>query len=146
MARTIFTVAGVLGFLAVALGAFGAHGLAVHFATFDDAAKHAAWWDTAVDYHMWHTLLLLGLGALAGRVQSRSLAAASIATVVGIAVFSGTLYVMALTGIRWLGAITPIGGIALLVGWALATMAARQLARDVSVSGLGATSGREVRV
>jgi uncharacterized membrane protein YgdD (TMEM256/DUF423 family) len=133
MARTIFIVAAVFGFLAVALGAFGAHGLEKHFVTFDDAAKHAAWWDTAVDYHMWHTLFLLGLGALAQRVHTRSVTVAFIATVVGICIFSGTLYVMAVTGIRWLGAITPIGGLALMVGWASAAMAARHLADDVRV-------------
>jgi uncharacterized membrane protein YgdD (TMEM256/DUF423 family) len=102
--------AAILGFLAVALGAFGAHGLKERL----EAADRMATWETAVLYHLVHSVVLLVL-ALA-RPQAvgafRCMAA-------GILVFSGTLYALCLTGQTWLGAVTPIGGLLLLSGWAL---------------------------
>lgn len=127
MARRILILAGVLGFLAVALGAFGAHALEGLFSTVDDGAKRRAWWDTAVEYHMWHTLLLVGVGLLATRVDGRALAVAVIGVLAGVVLFSGSLYVMTITGIRWLGAITPFGGTAFLVAWVATAVAARAL-------------------
>jgi uncharacterized membrane protein YgdD (TMEM256/DUF423 family) len=100
----------LLAGLGVALGAFGAHGLR---ATLDAAAL--GWWQTAVDYQMWHAVALVALACLPG-VRTR-LPAALIAA--GTIVFSGSLYVMALTGARWLGMVTPLGGLAMIAGWAL---------------------------
>lgn len=100
--------------LAVILGAFGAHGLESAL----DTAEKRGWWDTASLYQTTQALGLLVLGLHAGDGRSwRRIAA--IAFFIGILIFSGTLYAMALGGPRWLGAITPIGGTALIVGWFL---------------------------
>lgn len=111
------TAAGISGFLAVALGAFGAHGLQARLADAADAAKRLGWWQTGAHYHLMHALAL-GLVAL---VVARAPVArfAGIAFVLGSLLFSGSLYVMALGGPRWLGAVTPFGGLSLLAGWAL---------------------------
>jgi uncharacterized membrane protein YgdD (TMEM256/DUF423 family) len=95
---------------AVALGAFGAHALR---ALLDD--QQLGWWQTAVQYQLWHALALLALAAL------RPPRAGIIAWLLGggASIFSGSLYLMALTGARWLGAITPIGGLAMILGWLL---------------------------
>lgn len=98
------------GFLAVALGAFGAHGLRGLLA--DNGT--AAIWQTAVLYHLVHAVVAW---AIAAREPLRR--APWWAFVLGIVIFSGTLYVLAVTGTRWLGAITPLGGVALLAGWAM---------------------------
>ncbi len=105
----ITRLAAVLGFLAVALGAFGAHGLKPVLERHGTLAT----WDTAVLYHAVHAVALL---ALAARVRPPALTAWCF--LAGIAVFSGSLYVLAVTGVRWLGAITPLGGVAFLAGWA----------------------------
>lgn len=110
-------VSAILGFLAVALGAFGAHGLSGLLAQNGTAAI----WQTAVLYHLVHAVVLW---AVAAREPLRG--AAWWAFVAGIAVFSGTLYLLAATGVRWLGAITPIGGVALLVGWLLLAFERRE--------------------
>lgn len=106
-------VAGILGFLGVALGAFGAHGLKNLLAANDTAAI----WQTAVLYHLLHAVASLWA---AGR-------APSIVWVwtAGILVFSGSLYLLAVTNMRWLGAITPIGGLLLLAGWVLVVVKAQ---------------------
>jgi uncharacterized membrane protein YgdD (TMEM256/DUF423 family) len=110
-------VSGVSGFLAVALGAFGAHGLQARLADVADGAKRLAWWQTAAQYHLMHALAL-GLVALAvAKVPGARFA--GVAFVVGTLLFSGSLYVMALGGPRWLGAVTPLGGLGFLAGWAL---------------------------
>lgn len=102
-------VAAILGFLAVALGAFGAHGLKellMRNGTTDA-------WEKAVFYQFIHTVMLFVLA------QRASIPVGPWASfLVGILIFSGSLYVLAITNIRWLGAITPIGGISFLVGWA----------------------------
>lgn len=112
-------LAGLFGAAGVACGAFGAHGLAARLAE----TGYAAQWGTAAQYHLLHAAAL-GLCALPGlspkarRVASRSFSA-------GILLFSGSLYVLATTGIKWLGAVTPIGGVLMIVGWlALAVGAA----------------------
>ncbi len=113
-------IGAVSGFLSVALGAFGAHGLEASL-----PAKHLEWWDKAVHYHGIHSLALLATGLLALHLHKPPVIAGW-AFVIGILLFSGSLYVLALTGARWLGMVTPFGGIALLVGWiALAVAAAR---------------------
>ena len=109
MSTPLFRVAAVLCFLAVALGAFGAHGLKQNL----EAHGMLDVWNKAVLYHFIHAiaLLILALYGVANRNAWWLLFA-------GILVFSGSLYVMALTNIRWLGAITPIGGLCFLAGWA----------------------------
>jgi len=113
-ARGALLLGAMLMFGAVALGAFGAHALKDRL-----APDLAAVWQTAVQYHAWHALALLGVGLYLGQVPTAT--AAGIAAwlfVAGIALFSGSLYALALTGTRGLGAITPFGGVAFLAGWA----------------------------
>lgn len=102
---------GIIGFLAVALGAFGAHGLEGRL-----SAEAQDWWETATLYALVHAAAALAV-ALAG--QEKRLAPAGWAFVIGAVVFSGSLYAMALGAPRILGAVTPIGGVAFLTGWAL---------------------------
>jgi uncharacterized membrane protein YgdD (TMEM256/DUF423 family) len=109
------TASGISGFLAVALGAFGAHGLQARLADAADAAKRLSWWQTAAHYHLLHALALAVVAfVIAHGPQARY---AGVAFAVGTLLFSGSLYVMALGGPRWLGAVTPFGGAAFLVGW-----------------------------
>lgn len=122
MHRLFFTSAAVLGFLSVALGAFGAHGLKSRLGTLPDGAERLEWWKTAALYHLTHALALALTAGLFG--QTRAGRVGSVAFIVGIALFSGSLYTMTLTGTRWLGAVTPLGGLALLVGWAALALAA----------------------
>jgi uncharacterized membrane protein YgdD (TMEM256/DUF423 family) len=106
---TLFRIAAGLCFVAVALGAFGAHALK---ATLQTSGMLDAW-NKAVLYHFLHAIALMAL-ALHG-AENR---AAWFLLFAGILLFSGSLYVMALTNIRWLGAITPVGGLCFLAGWA----------------------------
>ena len=101
-------VAAVLGFMAVALGAFGAHGLKPLL------EKHGTLptWETAVFYHFIHTIAMLWLTSRAGWLRGPWFS-----FLIGILIFSGSLYLLGITGVRWLGAITPIGGVSFLVGW-----------------------------
>ena len=113
-ARLALMLGAVAMFMAVALGAFGAHALKARL-----APDMTAVWQTAVQYHAWHALALLAVGLLLAQYPGRfDLAWSGWLFVAGIALFSGSLYVMALTGIRGLGAITPLGGVAWLAGWA----------------------------
>ena len=112
-ARTALTLAALLMFVAVAAGAFGAHALKSRL-----SPEMSAVWQTAVQYHAWHALGLAIVALLTIHVPERAgLALAGWLFVAGIALFSGSLYAMALTGVRALGAITPIGGVAFLAGW-----------------------------
>lgn len=125
--RLALVLAGALGFLAVALGAFGAHALKGWLAAQPDGDVRLAWWNTGVQYHAWHALLLMGVGvwlASAPPAAIGPLRVAMIAAPVGIALFSGSLYAMTLTGVRALGAITPLGGAAFLVAWGAVAWAA----------------------
>jgi uncharacterized membrane protein YgdD (TMEM256/DUF423 family) len=124
MERALFVVSGVYGFLAVALGAFGAHALRPVFARAADAAKRLEWWQTASHYHLAHAVAIAVAALLLGRTQHAAANVAGGAFAGGVLVFSGTLYAMALGGPRWLGAITPIGGTLLLVGWGALVVAA----------------------
>ncbi|MSU57026.1 MAG: DUF423 domain-containing protein [Pedosphaera sp.] len=101
-------LAALMGFLAVALGAFGAHGLKETLAT----NQTAAIWEKAVFYHFIHAVMLF---ALAQRQSWRR--GPWLCFLIGIVLFSGSLYVLAVTNIKWLGAITPFGGVSLLAGW-----------------------------
>lgn len=98
----------------VALGAFGAHGLKSRL-----SPDLLAVYETGVRYHLVHGLALFVAAWLAGEDQTRSARLAGVLFVVGILLFSGSLYLMALTGIRALGAITPLGGVAWIVAWGL---------------------------
>jgi uncharacterized membrane protein YgdD (TMEM256/DUF423 family) len=118
MERFALLAASSLGFLAVALGAFGAHGLRSRLAPLADGAQRLEWWTTGAHYQAIHALALGLVAYLASRSSSSAVSVAAIAFIAGVVLFSGSLFVMTLTGIRWLGAITPIGGLAFLVGWA----------------------------
>lgn len=114
-------VACVFGFLAVALGAFGAHGLKD---ILDDYSMGV--YKTAVDYQFYHSLALLAVGLLSRSSNPALLKYSGCAFSFGILVFSGTLYALAFTKIKWLGAITPIGGVSFMVGWVLLGIASYQ--------------------
>ena len=101
-------ISAIVGFLGVALGAFGAHALRAHL----EALKLADVWEKAVFYHLIHAVVLL---LLASRTSFPRLPWSCF--LAGIVLFSGSLYVLAYTGVRWLGAITPLGGLCLLAGW-----------------------------
>lgn len=100
----------LLAAFGVLCGAFGVHALKLRV-----SAEALGWWQTAVQYQMWHALAVLALGL--SRLERARLPAWIMAA--GTIVFAGTLYAMALGAPRWFGAITPIGGLALIVGWAL---------------------------
>lgn len=105
----------LLGAAAVMLGAFGAHALKGRL-----TADAMAVYRTAVEYHFYHALGLALVGAVAMRLpDSITLAAAGWAMLAGLLLFSGSLYVLALTGARWLGMVTPIGGLAFIAAWLL---------------------------
>lgn len=111
-------LAAVLGFLAVTLGAFGAHGLKATLA--ENGTTEI--WEKAVLYHFIHTVVLFVLAQ-----RQPLLNGAWLSFFVGILIFSGTLYLLAVTNVKWLGAITPIGGVSFLVGWAWLLVAAGRL-------------------
>ena len=108
---------GVSGFLAVALGAFGAHGLQARLAEVADGAKRLSWWQTAAQYHLIHALALGLVAVVVAKAPGARFA--GFAYLLGSLLFSGSLYVMALGGPRWLGAVTPLGGLCFLAGWAV---------------------------
>ena len=118
MLRLWLTSGSILGFLGVAAGSFGAHGLKALLETNGQSAN----WETAVRYCMYHALALVLVGVLAGLPQSPAvrslLSVAGWAFVGGTLVFSGFLAALAVSGVKILGAIVPIGGVLLLVGWA----------------------------
>jgi uncharacterized membrane protein YgdD (TMEM256/DUF423 family) len=113
-ARTALALASMLLFLAVAAGAFGAHALKSRL-----APDMLSVWQTGVQYHAWHGLALALAGVLMLQMPGRGgFAIAAWCFVAGIVLFSGSLYALALSGVRGLGAITPFGGLAFLAGWA----------------------------
>ena len=104
------------------LGAFGAHGLKAKV-----TAEQLAWWQTGVEYHFYHALGLLVIGALMAAQPQLALPKGSAwALQIGIVIFSGSLYAMTLGAPRWFGAITPIGGTAFIIGWLWLAYAAWQ--------------------
>lgn len=113
MAKIWLLSAVLFGFLSVALGAFGAHSLKN---VLDAYGKSV--YEKAVLYQMFHSIALLAVGVLQHLFKEVSFSPAGFGFLIGILLFSGSLYVLAITGLKWLGAITPIGGIALLFGWA----------------------------
>ena len=111
MNRGLFAMAGTLGLTAVMLGAFGAHGLRDRL-----GAAMIEVYRTGVLYHLVHALAVLAVALGADRLRRPRLVAGLFCA--GIVVFSGTLYLLAITGMTWLGAVTPVGGLLLMAGWA----------------------------
>ncbi|EAW32838.1 hypothetical protein GP2143_16321 [marine gamma proteobacterium HTCC2143] len=120
MAKLFLVVAAMSGLMAVIIGAFGAHGLK------DRVAEDLlVIYQTGVQYHFYHTFALLAVSLLLLRYPQLGLLNWSGGFfIIGTLIFSGSLYVMALTGFRWLGAITPIGGVVLIIGWLMLVAAA----------------------
>ncbi|MBM7690626.1 uncharacterized membrane protein YgdD (TMEM256/DUF423 family) [Peribacillus deserti] len=113
--KTFLLLGAINAFLAVALGAFGAHGLEGKISD-----KYLETWKTAVNYQMFHASGLLIIGLLAGTLKTGNLLSWSgWLMLVGILLFSGSLYILSVTGIKVLGAITPLGGLAFLAAWVL---------------------------
>ena len=119
MERTFFLVGSVVAGLAVAAGAFGAHGLKERL-----TPDMLVIFETAARYQMYHGLALLAAAWGAGRWPGGASTAAGWLFLAGVLVFSGSLYALSLSGVRWLGAITPIGGVCFLAGWVALAIAA----------------------
>ena len=114
MDRFFFTAGAIAAFIAVALGAFGAHSLKTKI-----SAEMLTIFEVAVRYQMYHALALLAVAWAITRWPEVDLNSAGWCFIAGIVIFSGSLYLLSFTGVRWLGAITPIGGLAFLFGWAI---------------------------
>jgi uncharacterized membrane protein YgdD (TMEM256/DUF423 family) len=112
MVKFWFVSAAISGFLSVALGAFGAHSLKN---ILDEYGKSI--YEKAVLYQMFHTMALFAVGVMQHFNKETSFSIAGWGFFVGILLFSGSLYLLAITGTRWLGVITPFGGVAFLLGW-----------------------------
>ncbi len=119
MIRSYLVLAALFGLTGVALGAFASHGLRSQL-----SAAHLAVFQTGVQYQLIHALALLGVALLALQRPGRLLSAAGGLFVVGILLFSGSLYLLTLTGVGKLGMITPVGGTAFLAGWLCLALAA----------------------
>ncbi len=120
MDRLFFVLGGISGGLAIALGAFGAHGLRARI-----AADMLSTFETGVRYHIYHALALIAVAYAITRWTSTGLpAVAGWLFLIGTVLFSGSLYLLALTGQRWLGAVTPLGGVAFIAGWVCLVLAA----------------------
>jgi uncharacterized membrane protein YgdD (TMEM256/DUF423 family) len=122
MDRVLFAIGSILAGLGVAAGAFGAHALRDSL-----PAERFAVFETGVRYQMYHALALLVMAWAVSRWPERGLETAAWLLLAGTIVFSGSLELLAVTGLRWIGAITPVGGLALIAGWAVAAW--RTLAR-----------------
>jgi uncharacterized membrane protein YgdD (TMEM256/DUF423 family) len=114
MSRQFIVIAAVLGFFGVALGAFGAHGLEPTL----EANGRMDTFNTAARYHMYHALALVGVAWLATRYPVRWVMWGGYLLFAGTIIFSGSLYVLAIADLSFMGAVAPIGGTALLAGWA----------------------------
>lgn len=117
--RVFVLFAAVFGLVGVAAGAFGAHALTARL-----EPRMLEVFETAVRYQMYHVLALLGVAWVCQLTRARSAMFAGWAFVIGIVLFSGSLYAMVFTGVRTLGFITPIGGVAFIAGWAALLVAA----------------------
>ena len=112
MAKFWLISAGIFGFLSVAFGAFGTHSLKN---ILDDYGRSI--YEKAVLYQMFHTMALFAVGLMQHFSKEISFSAAGWGFFIGIILFSGSLYLLAITGMKWLGAVTPFGGVAFLFGW-----------------------------
>lgn len=115
MQKIILLTAALLGGLSVGIGAFGAHALRATL----EASGRLDTFETAVKYQFYHTLALLAIGILMYHIPDKRLEYAALSMMGGILIFSGSLYTLCLTGVRWWGAVTPLGGVLLIVGWVL---------------------------
>ncbi|WP_454836394.1 MULTISPECIES: DUF423 domain-containing protein [Pseudomonas] len=122
MLRGFLMLAAFFGFTGVALGAFAAHGLKSRL-----SAEYLAIFHTGVTYQLVHTLALLGVALLAMQMPGRLITWAGASFAIGILLFSGSLYLLTITGISKLGIVTPFGGLAFLVGWVCLGLAAWRL-------------------
>jgi uncharacterized membrane protein YgdD (TMEM256/DUF423 family) len=122
MVRSFLMLAAFFGFTGVALGAFAAHGLKNRL-----SPEYLAIFHTGVLYQLIHALAILGVAVLAAQLPGRLMTWAGFSFALGIVLFSGSLYVLTLTGVSKLGIITPFGGLAFLVGWALLGLTAWRL-------------------
>lgn len=122
--RATLACAGLSGIVAVAMGAWTAHGAAAAV-----GSQALEWIRTGVQYQAWHTVALIGVGVLMAVRPGRFLAAAAAAFALGILLFSGSLYGLALTGARAFAYVTPVGGIAMIAGWLLLAIYALSLDR-----------------
>ena len=111
--KTVIILAAIFGALSVGIGAFGAHGLEATLS----ANNRADTFETAVKYQFYHTIALLILGILMLNYDQSQFRIAAVCFILGIVIFSGSLYTLSLTNVTWLGAITPIGGLAFMAGW-----------------------------
>lgn len=111
----------LLAALGVGLGAFGAHALKARL-----GPAALGWWETAVQYQMWHAVGLVALGALG----SRRMGVPASLLLAGTVIFSGSLYAMALSDAPWLGAVTPLGGVLMISGWLVAALRLARVDRD----------------
>jgi uncharacterized membrane protein YgdD (TMEM256/DUF423 family) len=121
MERLFVIVGSIIMFCGVSAGAFGAHALSSHFESHPDLQTS---YETAIRYLMIHGLAILAVAWASGRWPGALVNTAGYLFVAGIIIFSGSLFVLSLTGIRWLGAITPVGGVAFLAGWFFLMIAA----------------------
>jgi uncharacterized membrane protein YgdD (TMEM256/DUF423 family) len=119
MDKTFLLIGSLAGFIAVAFGAFGAHALRGRL-----TPELLAAFETGVRYQMYHALAVIAVGLMLGRMGGWLFATAGWLFTAGIVLFSGSLYVLALTGVTAFGAITPVGGLAFLAGWACLIVAA----------------------
>lgn len=117
--RHLVIIASLVLLTGVCAGAFGAHGLKKVL-----APDMLAVWHTAVLYQLVHGLGLLAVALLGARFGSPLLSNAGLVMFIGVVLFSGSLYVLAVTGTKWLGAVTPVGGLAFIVAWAMVALAA----------------------
>jgi len=122
--RFFLVLAGVNGCLGVLLGAFGAHGLRNSLASLPDGARRLEVWETAARYQLVHALALGLIVTLLPRFTASALPIAGYLFQAGILLFSGSLYIVAFTGARGFGAITPFGGLCFLAGWVSVVVAA----------------------
>jgi len=113
MVKVWLFLAVFFGFLSVALGAFGAHSLKNFLGEYGKSV-----YEKAVLYQMFHSMALFAVGVVQHLFKGISFSPAGFGFLAGILLFSGSLYVLAITGLKWLGAITPFGGLAFLFGWA----------------------------
>jgi len=120
VARTFIALGSINAALAVILGAFGAHALKARISPEMLSVYH-----TASQYHFYHALGMLLIGALASQVRtSGALQLSGFLMLAGIVLFSGSLYILAVTGVTWLGAVTPLGGVAFIAAWVVLAYAA----------------------
>ncbi len=113
MDRLFFALAAISSFIAIAAGAFGAHALKPRL-----SPEMLAIFETGVRYHMYHALAMIAVAWAYSRWPHSMIISSGWLFVIGTVLFSGSLYILSITGMRWWGAITPLGGLAFLIGWA----------------------------